>query len=271
MTTINTMQDLIQLLRDQPEWAEELRGILLSTELRDLPASVRELAQALAASTAQTNERLANIETDLGILKEDVGTLKEDMGALKENVGTLKEDMGALKENVGTLNDDVATLKIQGNRLNGSDYERRAEAKALARALEDLDFTDAIVAKGPVTGVQRILSSAYARAKNRAAQEGAPLPATTGQENFFNCDIIIADLGDPDTQDRRTLPVHYALFEASITADSSDIQRAKARAETLAAAMQVQVTPAVIADYAPEEQAQEAADAGVMLFLIPDR
>ena len=256
MTTINTMQDLIQLLRDQPEWAEELRGILLSAELRDLPAAVRELAQALAASTAQTNERLANIETDLGILKEDVGTLKEDMGALKENVGT--------------LNDDVATLKVQGNRLNGSDYERRAEAKALARALEDLDFTDAIVAKGPVTGVERILSSAYARAKNRAAQQGAPLPATSGQENFFNCDIIIADMGDPDTQDRRTLPVRYALFEASITADSSDIQRAKARAETLAAAMQVQVTPAVIADNAPEEQAQEAADAGVMLFLIPD-
>ena len=256
MTTINTMQDLIQLLRDQPEWAEELRGILLSAELRDLPAAVRELAQALAASTAQSNERLANIETDLGILKEDVGTLKEDMGALKENVGT--------------LNDHVATLKVQGNRLNGSDYERRAEAKALSRALEDLDFTDAIVAKGPVTGVERILSSAYARAKNRAAQQGAPLPASSGQENFFNCDIIIADMGDPDIQDRRTLPVRYALFEASITADSSDIQRAKARAETLAAVMQVQVTPAVIADNASEEQAQEAADAGVMLFLIPD-
>ena len=33
MTTINTMQDLLQLLRDQPQWAEELRGILLSKEL----------------------------------------------------------------------------------------------------------------------------------------------------------------------------------------------------------------------------------------------
>ena len=250
MTTINTIQDLIQLLRDQPEWADELRGILLSTELRDLPAAVRELAQAVATSTAQTNERLTNI-------KNDIGTLKEDVGILKEDVSTLKQDVG--------------TLKIQVNQLNGSDYERRAEAKALARALEDLDFTDAIVVKGPITGVQRILSSAYARARNRASQEGNPLPTLTGQENFLNCDIIIADMGDPDSQDRRSLPVRYALFEASITADSSDIQRARARADTLAATLQVPVTPAVVADNTPEPQIQEAADAGVMLFLIPDR
>ena len=257
MTTINTIQDLIQLLRDQPEWADELRGILLSTELRDLPAAVRELAQAVATSTAQTNERLTNIKNDIGTLKEDVSTLKEDVGILKEDVSTLKQDVG--------------TLKIQVNQLNGSDYERRAEAKALARALEDLDFTDAIVVKGPITGVQRILSSAYARARNRASQEGNPLPTLTGQENFLNCDIIIADMGDPDSQDRRSLPVRYALFEASITADSSDIQRARARADTLAATLQVPVTPAVVADNTPEPQIQEAADAGVMLFLIPDR
>ena len=243
MTTINTMQDLIQLLRDQPEWAEELRGILLSPELRDLPAAVRELAHALAASTAQTNERLTNIEADIGVLKEDVGTLKGD----------------------------VSTIQVQVNGLNGSDYERRAEAKALARSIEDLDFNNPRVVKGPVTGVQAILSSTYARARNTASQEGRTLPTLSGQENFLNCDIIIADMGDPDTRDRRTPPAAYALFEASITADANDVQRAKARAETLAAIMQAPVTPAVIADNAPEQVLQQAADAGVELFLVPDR
>ena len=52
MTTINSIQDLIRLLRDQPQWADELRGILLSDELRDLPAAVRDLAQAVRESTA---------------------------------------------------------------------------------------------------------------------------------------------------------------------------------------------------------------------------
>ena len=103
--------------------------------------------------------------------------------------------------------------------------------------------------------------------RGRASRSRPP----SGRENFLYCDIIIAEMGDPDTGDRRSIPVRYALFEASITADSSDVRRAKARAETLAAAMQVQVTPAVIADNAPEEQAGEAADSGVRLFLVPDR
>ena len=78
-------------------------------------------------------------------------------------------------------------------------------------------------------------------------------------------------MGDPDARDRQTLPASYALFEASITAGASDIQRAKARAETLAAIMQVPVTPAVTADNAPEHVLKEAADTGVELFLVPDR
>ena len=97
------------------------------------------------------------------------------------------------------------------------------------------------------------------------------MPKLTEDSNFINCDIIIADMGDPDTRERGSPPVAYALFEASITADSSDIQRAKARAQTLAATLQVQVTPAVIADTAPPQQVQEEADGGVILFLIPDR
>ena len=229
MTTINTIQDLIQLLRDQPDWAEELRGILLSTELRDLPAAVRELAQALTTSTAQANDRLTNIEAD---------------------TSTLKGDMG---------------------RLKGADYEQYVEDKAVHRAYADLGFMEARPVKGPRSGFQPILSSALARARKRAAEEARDLPKLTEDSNFINSDIIIADMGDPDTRERRSPPVAYALFEASITADSSDIQRAKAKAQTLATTLQVQVTPAVIADTAPPQQVQEAADGGVILFLIPDR
>ncbi len=355
MTTINTIQDLIQLLRDQPLWAEELRGILLSTELRDLPAAVRELTQTLAANAVQTNERLTRIEQDVSILKEDVSTLKEDVSILKEDVSTLKEDVSILKEDVSTLKEDVSTLKedvsilkedvstlkedvstlkedvstlkedvsilkedvstlkedvstlkedvstlkedvstlkedvsilkedvstqkgsistLQGNmaRLNGAEYERYVEDKAVHRAYANLGFIQAVPVKGPRSGFQPRLSSALARARKRAAQEGRPLPDLTEENNFVNSDIIIADLGDPDDRERRSPPVAYALFEVSITADRNDLRRASARAETLAAILQVPVIPAVIADTFPETERQEAAEAGVARFRIPDR
>ncbi len=37
MTTINDIGDLVRILREQPEWAEALRGVLLSRELLELP------------------------------------------------------------------------------------------------------------------------------------------------------------------------------------------------------------------------------------------
>ena len=37
MTTINTIEDLARILREQPTWADALRALLLTKELLDLP------------------------------------------------------------------------------------------------------------------------------------------------------------------------------------------------------------------------------------------
>ena len=50
MTTINTIEDLIRLLREKPEWAEELRAVLLPPDVLELPALVAQL-------TASVNDR----------------------------------------------------------------------------------------------------------------------------------------------------------------------------------------------------------------------
>ena len=37
MTTINDIHDLARILRENPDWAETMRGILLGKELLELP------------------------------------------------------------------------------------------------------------------------------------------------------------------------------------------------------------------------------------------
>lgn len=150
-------------------------------------------------------------------------------------------------------------------------YERYVEGGAVHRAYANFGFIQPLPVKSPITGFQPILSSALAQARRKAAQEGQTLPELTEENNFVNSDIIIADLGDPDERERRRPPVAYALFEVSVTADRSDLRRAIARAGTLAATLQVPVIPAVIAGTIPEPQRQEAANAGVTLFLIPEQ
>ena len=46
MTTINTIEDLARILRDQPTWAEALRALLLTQDLLELPGRFDRFVQA---------------------------------------------------------------------------------------------------------------------------------------------------------------------------------------------------------------------------------
>ena len=299
MTTINNIQDLIQLLRDQPNWAAELRGILLSDELKDLPAAVRELAQAVRDSAERTGQRLAALESVTEALSErtqavatKVDGLQTQMNALDTKVDALDAKVDGLQTQMNALDTKVDALdaKVDGlhsqveglgttadtltgnmNFLRGAEYERRAENRALHQTQTGMGFLQPRIVMGPRAGMQPVFSSVLARARANAGREQRTLPELTEQNNFLNADVIIADMGDPGTRERRSPPVAYALFEASITADGDDVQRAADRARTLAQTMSVPVTPAVIAESAPEPTVRQADAASVQVFLAPSR
>ncbi len=236
MTTINNIQDLIHLLRDQPHWADELRGILLSDELRDLPAAVRDLAQAVRDlaqavrdSAEHTGQRLATVES-----------LAE---ALPEKTQAVETKVDILQTQVNALSTKADTLTGHMNHLRGAEYERRAENRAVHRTQTQMGFLQPRTVMGPRYRLQPVFSPALARARADAGREQRPLPELTEQNNFLNADIIIADMGDPNPRERRSPPVAYAVFEASITAHGDDVQSAAHRARTLAQTMDVPVTP----------------------------
>ena len=83
MTTINTIHDLHHILVEHPEWRSELRNVLLTEELLELP-------QRFAEYTKVTDKRLDRIEKDIVEIKEDVSVLKGDVHTLKNDVGELK-------------------------------------------------------------------------------------------------------------------------------------------------------------------------------------
>jgi uncharacterized protein YoxC len=278
MTTINNIQDLIQLLRDQPNWAAELRGILLSDELKDLPAAVRELAQAVRDFAERTGQRLAALESVTEALSErtqavatKVDGLQTQMNALDTKVDALDAKVDGLHTQVEGLGTTTDTLTGNMNFLRGAEYERRAENRALHQTQTGMGFLQPRIVMGPRAGMQPVFSSVLARARANAGREQRTLPELTEQNNFLNADVIIADMGDPGTRERRSPPVAYALFEASITADGDDVQRAADRARTLAQTMSVPVTPAVIAESAPEPTVRQADAASVQVFLAPSR
>ena len=103
MTTINTIEDLIRLLDENPEWAEALRARLLTRQLMELPETFAKFAE----TTTQA----------LTALRQDVDALKQGQDSLKEGQARLESGMERIRNDIGTLRGEHArtvTLREMG-------------------------------------------------------------------------------------------------------------------------------------------------------------
>lgn len=151
MSTINTMEDLIQVLDEHPEWLEALRARLLTRELLELPntlamfaAEMREFRAQVDRFVAATNNRLDGIDArfdgvdarldghdlmfkritdDLGQLKgaharnaalEDAAIIARDLG-LQRTKSLSREELLDLIDAADTANisvDDLRSFRV---------------------------------------------------------------------------------------------------------------------------------------------------------------
>ena len=86
MTTVSTIDDIIRILREQPEAKEAIRREILTEELLRLPQQIVEIA-AIVQRTAEVQERHTRFLEQHGRLLEqhsqDIGELKRDSSWLK--------------------------------------------------------------------------------------------------------------------------------------------------------------------------------------------
>ena len=96
MTTINTIEDLVRLLDEKPEWAEALRSRLHTRELTELPgkfesfraemhhafADLAQTVQGLADAQTETNRRLDKAEEERRDLRQTVMDLAQTVKGL---------------------------------------------------------------------------------------------------------------------------------------------------------------------------------------------
>ena len=83
MATINTIEDLIRLLDDNPHWVEALRARLLTRELIELPEKFARFVEA-------TDQRFDRIEDRLDRGDERMGRIEGRLDRLTDDVGILK-------------------------------------------------------------------------------------------------------------------------------------------------------------------------------------
>ena len=95
MADINTQQDLLRLLRDDSEFKEEVRRIILTEELLNV------------------TPRLDRIEGTLLHLTNTVGELTNTVGELTNKMGELTNTVGELTDLLGDVKGDTVELKLE--------------------------------------------------------------------------------------------------------------------------------------------------------------
>ncbi len=78
-TEVRTFQDVLRILRQRPEWLEELRRLILTEELLRLPQRFEQMEKRFG----RMEKRVDKMERDIEVLKQDVAVLKQDVAALK--------------------------------------------------------------------------------------------------------------------------------------------------------------------------------------------
>ena len=126
--TVSDVRDLLRVLRENPEWKEEVRRELLGEEILSLPALVRQNSEAidrLAEQMTRSEARLEGVEARLEGVEarlEGVETRLEGVEARLEGVETrlggvetrlegVETGLQALRSDFGVLAADVGQLK----------------------------------------------------------------------------------------------------------------------------------------------------------------
>ena len=240
---IATFEDILEALRGNPIWVEQMRAIILSEELLTLP---ERFERFLRNEFRPLKEKTDKIEKDVEVLKADVKVLKEDVEVLKQDVAVLKEDVAVLKQDVAILKQDVRGLKVDVNTLKGESFENKVRDRAPAffgkllrrtRVITTQDFVDAL---------------------DDAVDAG--LISDDDRDYALNADVVVR--GKMKDSGKEVILVG----EASVTVDLEDVEWASKRAEITAKAFRQEAIGVVVGKEITD-RAQKAADEFAVLVL----
>lgn len=274
-TTITTIEDLMRVLDENPEWLEALRTRLLTRELIELPRRFAEFAASVDQRFDEQGKAIARIDQRMGGLEERVGGVEERVGGLEqrsdEHTQTLAEHGKILNEHTQTLAEHGQMLADQGKaiaRLEERVGEHSAEFVEIRRqfqllrddvgdlkgpraeeeAAEDIDF----VAEELGLSVVRVLT----RDDLKSLLRSQPLPdLERGVRHSFTKADLVAEAADESGETR------YIAVEASYTVNGRDTDRALRNAEILTR-LTGKPAQAVVAGYRLDDRVRVRVESG---------
>ena len=267
MTTINDITDLIRILRDDPDWAEAVRSVLLSQELQKLPEEFAALTRAFRENAETTNRRLESLEAGQDELRQGqaqlqttVDGLQTTVDGLQTTVNGLQTTVNGMQATVGGLQTTVNGMRGELGNLSGSFFQRRAGNFAGRVARRDFHLRQTNL----VHHADQVGDSALKQMLDDAAEDASRDFTEDDAALVEQADAVIAGKAPDGTE-------VYLLVEASITIVEDDVDRAKHRAELLQRAVGATTHALVIGESITDDAATHAKDRAVAFAAFTPR
>ncbi len=261
MTTINSLEEFLQALDDNPSWRDAVRARILGEELLQLPqrfntyveqqTGFNQQVSGFIEEQKQFNEEQKQFNQHVSGFIEEQKQFNLSSDARMERIETR---VASLETGVNRLD---ATVRTQSGRIAnalGTNYEARVERNLPAIAAEHLRMQNTVVLRGSRPDHNPALKSIV----EEAVREGR---ITLQQSaDFWPIDLVFT--GQEPGAETPT----YVAAEVSITATQEDVTRAARRARILAIAAGHPVTAAVVATNIDHRHRLTAQDVGVTVL-----
>ena len=305
-TAINSFQDILDALEQNPEYRDAMRRLILDEEFLQLPAIVRELQETVAdlARTvreymAATNARLDRLEAgqeELRAGQDELRAGQEELrggqNEIRERQARMEDDITELKAGQTRMEDDITELKAGQARMEGDIAELQT-----GQALMQKDIAELKAGQNRMQGQLNNLSGTdyerrvarfirrYAIRRlnlyNAALLYSVTLPDNNAIPEMLDAavanGVITNDVADELTEVDLVVSGNlgaadgefvYVAAEVSITVFEDDVDRAKERAAILAQVSGVPVKAAVVGETVFEYIGEYAANNGVAAVRI---
>ena len=298
MTRINTFEDILQAMEQDPALRDAMRRHLLLDDLLHLPARVSaletftaDLAQKLSDLTdlvsqfieqttqafTQVNQRLDRIEADVAELRAGQTELRADVAELRAGQTELRADVAELKTGQAELRADVAELKTGQTEIRADFSDLKTAQVKMSSQLDNLTGTDLERQAARLASRRARQHLDVNRAELLLALTVPDHPEFRDLLNDAAAEGIISDQQADDLQQadlvlRGTTPngvTTNVVAEVSVTIGTDDILRASQRAAIMAQASGQPTLAAVMGQSLPPEHQPLSDSLGVSFLPVP--
>ncbi len=256
--TIDTVQDLVRVLDEHPQWLDALRARLLPPALLRLPEQLAELAARVEEIAEQTKRFQAATEQRFDVLEQRFDVLEQRFDVLEQRFDGMEQRFDGMEQRFDGME----------QRFDQQDHRLGRVELLLGRAIDDLGVLKGAHA-GNVAGKEAGLIARDLGLRHRKSLTGTELASlsdavdTTGiavneLRSFHRADLIF------EATDREG-ELQYVAVEASYTVNGRDTARAIRNAGLLAK-FTGRRCHAVVAGLRRDDRIRHRVDAGEVLW-----